>query len=439
MQARWQNTFRALAVRNFRLFITGQLVSLLGGWIQTTAQDWLVLSLTHNSATQLGYVASLQFAPVLLLSLYGGTLADRIDKRRLLIIANSAYLVLAAGMGVLVLTGSVAVWHVMVFAACYGVVNSLETPTRQSFVSEMTGRDLLPNAIGLSSATFNSARIIGPAIAGLLIARWGTGLAFAINALTFIAPITAISRMRPSELYREQRVGQIAAKEARIIDGFRYVRSRRDLLVPILLLLVVGMVGFNFQITLALMAKNVFHAQADSFGLLTTSLAVGALIGALASTTRKKRPAVWAVVLSAISFGICEVLAGLAPTFAVMALLLLPTGFSMVMYAQASNQRVQLGTGAAFRGRVMAIYALVFLGTTPIAAPIIGWIAATFGARAAIWLGGVISLVAALVTMIVEVRRTRSRVEVTFVPPRVVFRTPEPAAAAPAPLVEVSG
>ncbi len=437
MQARWKTTFRALSVRNFRLFATGQLISLLGGWIQITAQDWLVLQLTHNSPSYLGYVTALQFTPVLLFSLYGGKLADRFDKRRLLLIANSAYLLLAMAMGLLVVSGSVQVWQVFVFAASYGIVNSLETPTRQAFVSEMVGRDMLPNALSLSAATFNSARILGPAIGGLTIAALGTGTAFIVNSITFVGPLVAISRMIPSQLFRDTSRGVVTASEAKIIDGLRYVRSRADLLMPIVLMLIVGMVAFNYQITLALMAKNVFHTQADQFGLLTTALAAGALGGALAGSARKGRPSSWLVLGACVVFSALEILVGFAPTFVTTAIILVPAGFSMVFFAQATNQRVQMGTSAAMRGRVMALYVLVFLGTTPIGAPLVGWCADAFGPRSAIWLGGSIALFTTLIITAYEVRRTGIRLVPSLHPFR--LRLAEPAMDAPAPVRVPSG
>ena len=413
MQARWKTTFRALSIRNYRLFATGQLISLLGGWIQITAQDWLTLELTHNSPTALGFVTALQFLPVLLLSLYGGQLADRYDKRRLLLISNSLYGVLSLFMGVLVVTGAVEIWHVFVFATLYGVVNSLETPTRQSFVSELVGRESLPNALSLSAATFNSARIIGPAVGGLTIAQLGTGTAFIVNAVTFIAPLVAISRMAPDQLFRAVVTGPVAASEAKIIDGLRYVRSRADLLMPIVLMLIVGMLAFNFQMTLALMAKGIFHTQADKFGLLTTALAAGALLGALAGSARKGRPSAWVVLFATLAFGALETIVGFAPTFLATALLLVPTGFFMIFLAQAANQRVQMGVSQAFRGRVMALYVLVFLGTTPIGAPLIGWISGVAGPRAGIWVGGVAALLTAAVILAYELRRTGARIVLT--------------------------
>ncbi len=393
--------------------------------MQITAQDWLVLELSHNSPTALGFVTALQFLPVLLFSLLGGKLADRFDKRRLLIIANSAYLVLAGIMGVLIVTNVVQLWCVFIFAALYGVVNSLETPTRQAFVSEMVGRELLPNALAMSAATFNSARIIGPAIGGLMIHAVGTGPAFIINSITFIGPIIAVARMAPSQLFRERIAGGVAASEARIIDGLRYVRARADLMMPMVLMLVVGLVAFNFQVTLPLLAKTVFHAQAGSFGLLTTALATGALGGAFAGSARKGRPSPWLVLGTATVFTALEIVVGFAPSFLVAAILLIPTGFFMIFFAQAANQRVQMGVSAAFRGRVMALYVLVFLGTTPIGAPLIGWCSASFGARSGIWLGGSVGVAMSVAVLAYELRRTGGRLLIGRNPLRIHVTTPE--------------
>ncbi len=310
MRAYFRSTFQSLQVRNYRLFATGQLVSLIFGWVQITAQDWLVLQLSHSSPTALGVVTALQFTPVLLFTLYAGTLADRFDKRLLLVIVNSVWLGLSGLMAVLVLSGTVTLWQVYVFAALWGTVSALETPVRQSFVSEMVGGTLLPNALALSSATFNTARIIGPALAGVLIAVLGTGSAFLVNAASYVFPLVALSRMRPAELYRADRTVRVSAADARVVDGLRYVSRRPDLLFPIALMLVIGMLGFNYQLTLAVLAKNVFHTGAATFGLLTTALATGALAGALAATRRRARPSVWVVLGASIGFGVLGVLVG---------------------------------------------------------------------------------------------------------------------------------
>jgi MFS family permease len=418
VRVRLRKQFQALSVRNYRLYASGQIVSLIGGWMQITAQDWLVLSLSHNSPTALGFVTALQFAPILLLTLYGGKLADRFDKRKLLMIALSFYTVLAAIMGTLVVSGAIQLWQVFVFAGLWGTVSSLETPTRQAFVSEMVGRDLLPNALSLSSATFNSARIIGPAIGGVTIAAFGTGTAFVLNALTYAGPLIALTRMNSLELHREVITGAVSKADASIRDGLTYVRQRIDLIIPMVLMLILGLFAFNFQITLAVLAKNVFHTSAAEFGLMSTGVAVGALFGALAGGTRKRRPSSWLVIGSAIAFCALETVVGLLPTLPLTLLVLVPTGFAMIFFAQAANQRVQMGTDSAYRGRVMALYIMVFMGTTPIGAPLIGWCAEAFGPRSGIWIGGSLSLLAGLFVLGYELRRTGGRVRVSRSPIR---------------------
>lgn len=430
MRAKLTTTFQSLQVRNYRLFATGQLVKLIGVWMMFIAQDWLVLELSGNSATALGVVTALQFTPVLLLTLLSGRLADRYDKRLLLFIANTAWSFLALGMSLLVLTGVVALWHVFVFAALLGVANALETPVRQAFVSELVGTPLLPNALSLSAATFNSARIIGPALAGVAIAAFDVGPVFLISAVSSSAPLIGLVRMRAAELHREALPPRDERDSARIIDGLRYVWRRPDLLLPMALMSVMGMVLFNFQLTLAALAKTVFHTGAASFGLFTTALAVGALAGALAGSGRRERPSVYLVLGAALAFAALGTLVGLASTYWLVVVLLVPTGFFMVFFAQASNQRVQLGVDAAFRGRVMALWVLVFLGTNPVGAPLVGWVAETFGAGASIWIGGLISLAAAGAALAWQLRRTGGRLRLRLRPmPR--FYVVQPQAAEP--------
>jgi MFS family permease len=411
------STFGSLRVRNYRLFTVGQLIKLLGTWMLFTAQDWLVLQLSDNSASALGVVTALQFTPVLLLTLYGGQLADRFDKRRLLQLANAGSAIVATLLGVLVVTGIVNLWWVFVTAALFGAIGAIETPVRQSFVSELVGKDLLPNALSLSSATFNSARIVGPAVAGLVIAGLHdrTGPIFLLTAALCTAPVAALARMRPAELYRVER-DALAASEARTIDGLRYVRQRPDLSLAILLVFLVSLFGFNFQLTLAVLARVEFHVDARYFGLLTTAIAVGALAGALSSSRRRARPSVYRVLAAAILFAGFESLVGLAPTFATAVALLVPTGFFMIYFAQAANQRIQLGVEAAFRGRVMALYVLVFLGSTPVGSLIIGWCAERFGPRSGLWTGGLISLFAAVLLGVLQLRRVRGRIHVAWRP-----------------------
>jgi MFS family permease len=427
-------TFRSLQVRNYRLFATGQLVKLIGVWAMFIAQDWLVLRLSGDSATALGIVTSLQFSPVLALTLVGGKLADRYDKRTLLVVVNACWGLFSFALALLVATGLVQLWHVFITAALLGTATAIETPVRQSFVSELVGTRLLPNALALSAATFNSARITGPALAGVAIAALGLGPVFVISALVSLSSLASLSLLRPSELHREALPPRDERAPATIGDGLRYVRRRSDLVLPIALVAVVGMVGFNFQITLAVLAKTVFNTGAASFGLFTTALALGALAGALAGTGRRSRPSAYTVLGAAVAFGALETLVGFAPTYWTVVALLLPTGFFMIYFAQAANQRVQLGTEAAYRGRVMALYVLVFIGTTPLGAPLIGWCAERFGPASSIWLGGLASLLTSAAALGWQLRRRGERLRLRVHPlPRVyVVRAADPEAA-PAP------
>ncbi|HEX5597515.1 MAG TPA: MFS transporter [Micromonosporaceae bacterium] len=416
MRAKLGSTFQSLRVRNYRLFATGQLTKLIGVWMMFIAQDWLVLELSGNSATALGVVTALQFAPVLLLTLLSGRLADRYDKRLLLFLANAAWSVLSLVMSLLVVTGVVELWHVFVFAALLGVANAVETPVRQAFVSELVGTTLLPNALSLSSAVFNSARIIGPALAGVSIAVIDVGPVFLVSAAGSLAPLVCLMRMRAGELHREELLPLQDRAAARVIDGLRYVARRGDLLLPMALMSVIGMVLFNFQLTLAALAKTTFHTGAASFGFLSTALAVGSLGGALAGTGRRSRPSVYLVLGAALAAGFSATLVGLAPTYWLVVLLLPLAGFCMVFFAQAANQRVQLGVDAAYRGRVMALWVLVFLGTNPVGAPVVGWVAETYGAGAAIWIGGVITVAVAGLALAWQLRRTGTRLRLRVLP-----------------------
>ncbi|MGH8875989.1 MAG: MFS transporter [Stackebrandtia sp.] len=411
MSSQLAATFRSLRVRNYRLFAIGQLTSLLGRWMQVVAVDWLVLELSGNSGAALGFVTALQFVPVLLLSLYGGKLADRHNKRRMLLGFNISWLLLSAALATIVIAGVGQLWHIYLFALGLGVVMALENPARQAFVSEMVGDGMLPNALALSAATFNSARIIGPAIAGALIAVVNTGPVLAITALTYLPPFICILMMNRRELGVS-----VPAKDTRIREGVRYALRRSDLVLPLVLMFVVGGLGFNFPITLALLSKTVFHTGAATFGLLTTMLAVGALAGALVSSRRQSRPTAHIVLGAAAMFGALEALVGIAPAFWTAALLLIPTGYSMTFLAQAVNQRIQLGVDAEHRGRVMALYILVFMGSTPIFAPIIGWLSEVVGPRSGLWIGGLAGIVSAAVAFAVRCRKRDVHVSVQLRP-----------------------
>jgi MFS family permease len=387
-------TFRSLRVRNYRLFATGQVVSLSGTWAQRVAQDWLVLELSHSSGVALGITTGLQFLPMLLFGLYGGVLADRYDKRALLVVAQAAMGLLALTLGLLDVTGAVQLWHVYALAFLLGLASVIDTPVRQSFVVEMVGPADLPNAVSLNSATFNASRIIGPALAGVAISGIGTGPVFLANAASYVAVIAGLMLMRTGELFDVHRVPRA---KGQLVEGLRYVRSRPDLLVPILLVFVIGTFGLNFQITLALIAKETFHMGAGSYGALSAFLATGSLLGALASARRSGRPRQRVLIGAGIAFGALEVAVGLAPSYAVMAALLVPTGAAVLTFTTTANATVQLGADPSMRGRVMAIYVLLFLGGTPVGAPIIGALAEALGPRSSLLIGGAVSALGCVV------------------------------------------
>jgi MFS family permease len=409
-------TFRSLRSRNYRLFASGQVVSLSGTWAQRVAQDWLVLELSGNSGVALGITTGLQFLPVLVFGLYGGVLADRYDKRKLLLGAQAAMGLLALALAVLDLSGAVQLWHVYALAFGLGLASAVDTPVRQAFVVEMVGPDDLPNAVSLNSATFNSARIIGPALAGIAIAAVGTGWVFAANALSYLAVLLGLQAMRRSELHPSRRV---ARGKGQLREGLAYVRSRPDLLVPIVLVFMVGTFGLNFQITLALMVKSVFGREAGAYALLSVMLAVGSLIGALASARRSGPPRQRTLFAAVVVFGLLEISVGLAPSFALMAMLLVPTGVAVLTFTTTANAIVQLGSAPQVRGRVMALYILVFLGGTPVGAPLIGALAEAFGPRTSIVAGGLITALSGLVAAVVMTRVRSLRLE-----PHLVRRRP---------------
>jgi MFS family permease len=387
-------TFRSLKVRNYRLFASGQVVSLSGTWAQRVAQDWLVLELSHNSGVALGITTGLQFLPMLLFGLYGGVLADRYDKRRLLIWAQVAMGVLALVLGLLDLTDVVQLWQVYGLAFLLGLASVIDTPVRQAFVVEMVGPGDLPNAVSLNSATFNVSRILGPAVAGVAISSVGTAPVFLANAASYVAVVVGLLAIRRTELFDVHRVPRA---KGQLREGLTYVRSLPNLYVPIALISVIGMFGLNFQITLALIAKQTFHLGAGSYGALSAMLATGSLLGALASARRSTPPSPRILYGSALAFGILEVLTGLAPTYFLMAVLLVPTGAAVLTFTTTANATVQLTSAAHMRGRVMALYVLVFLGGTPLGAPVIGAVAEVLGPRSSLLIGGVVSAAAAVV------------------------------------------
>lgn len=427
MQARLRKTFQSLTVRNYRLFATGQLVKLIGVWMMFVAQDWLVLDLSDDSAAAVGITVALQFTPILVLTLLAGALADRYDKRKLLLLANAAFVSVSVVLALLVTFGVAELWHVFVAAALLGVANAIENPVRQSFVSELVGDTLLPNALALNSAVFNTARIAGPALAGAAIALVGVGSAFLIATAAALSPLVSLARIRPSELFREPVAAVARQDRPRTVDGLRYVARRHDLVLPIALVAVVGAAGFNFNVTLPVLSKVVYGTGAAAFGLLAAALAAGSLGGALAGTWRRSRPSAYLVLGAALGFGFFSLLTGLASPYWLVLSLLVPTGFFAIYFAQAANQRVQMGLDPAYRGRAMALYVLVFLGTTPLGALAVGWWSEHFGAASAIWLGGVASLAAGVVGLSWQLRYHghQLRLRVRPLPRLYVVRSPE--------------
>ncbi|MBN0045009.1 MFS transporter [Streptomyces actuosus] len=382
--------FSSLRIRNYRLFFAGQVVSNTGTWMQRIAQDWLVLSLT-GSATAVGVTTALQFLPMLLFGLYGGVLVDRLPKRRTLLFTQSAMAVTGLALAALTLTGHVQVWHVYLAAFLAGLATVVDNPARQSFVSEMVGPAQLQNAVSLNSANFQSARLVGPAVAGLMITDVGTGWAFLFNGLSFLAPITGLLLMRARELHVVDRAPR---GKGQLREGLRYVAGRPELIWTITLVGFIGTFGFNFPVYLSAFADDVFHAGAGSYSLFNTLMAVGSLAGALLAA-RRGTARMRILIAAAMTFGALEAVAALAPSLWLFALLMAPIGMFGMTVNVTANTSVQMATDPAMRGRVMALYMMVFMGGSPVGAPIAGWITDTYGVRAGLAVGGAISVLAA--------------------------------------------
>ncbi|GII58474.1 MFS transporter [Planotetraspora thailandica] len=383
--------FRSLRNHNYRLFAAGGVVSNVGTWMQRTAQDWLVLDLTHGSGSALGVTVALQFLPVMLFGLWGGMLADRYPKRRVLMVAQTLMGLLALSMGLLILTGSAQVWHVYVMAFTLGLVSCVEVPTRQSFVVEMVGRQDLSNAIALNSSTFNLARVVGPAVAGVLIYWVGTGPIFLINAASFAAVITGLLLMRTWELRTPEPVPRA---KGQLREGLRYVRDRPDLVLPLLIVAFMAVFAQSFSTSIALMATQVYGAGASSFGIASSAFAVGAFGGALLAARRVK-PSRRFLLVGAAAFGVFQIAAGVAPVYPAFLILLIPAGMAMITVNTTANTMVQLGSSPDMRGRVMGIYVLVFTAGAPVGSPLVGWLAESAGPRVAVITTGLLSVAGA--------------------------------------------
>jgi len=385
-------TFSSLRYFNYRLWFAGALVANIGTWMQRVAQDWLVLTvLSHESGVAVGVTTALQFAPTLFLSVWAGVLADRVNRRKLLIATQLGQAALALGLGALVLSGHAELWQVYVFAGALGCVTAIDGPVRQTFVAEMVPAEKLSNAVGLNSASFNAARLIGPGLAGLLIAGVGTGWVFIINGLTFATTILALTQMRTSEL---RRMPQASRAKGQIREGLRYVRHRSDIVVIMVVVSVISTFGLNFQLTSAMMARTEFGKGAGEYGILGSVLAIGSLTGALLAA-RRERPRVRLVIGSAFAFAISTGVMALMPTYVSYAVATIPVGLASLTMLTAANTTIQMSTDPAVRGRVMAIYMMVFLGATPIGSPIVGWVAEQWGPRWSIGIGSITALLVA--------------------------------------------
>ena len=383
--------FFSLRTRNYRLWFIGQTISLSGTWMQSAAQVALVLFKLHGSAFDLGVTAAMQFGPVLVLAPLGGLLADRVDKRRLLLITQAAFAAQAMALGIIVATGSARLWMVWALALVMGAINGMDSPARQSFVAEMVGPDSLTNAIGLNSIIINSSRIVGPGIAGVLIITLGMSWTFLLNAASFLAVLGALLAMRPAELHRAAPVPRAAGQ---IRAGLRYAWSAWELRVPLLMMAVVSTLAYNFSVILPLFAA-LFHRGAGTYSALLTIMGVGALAGSLI-TAALHRPSYRLLVLVTLVFGVFLVAVAVAPTLSLVMLLLIPMGVASILFITMTNSLLQLYSSGAMRGRVMALWSMVFLGSTPIGAPLTGLFADRFGVRLALALAGVTTLLCAV-------------------------------------------
>jgi MFS family permease len=385
-----RTTFAALAVPNYRRYIGGQSISLTGTWMQMTAQSWLVLTLTH-SATALGLIIALQTLPVLLLAPYGGVIADRIDKRRLMIALQCAMGLQALTLGLLTVTGTVQLWEIGVLAAILGLNNAFENPSRQSFMLELVGPEHLRNAVTLNSVMVNVARSVGPAIGGILIATVGVGVCFLVNAASFVAVVASLTTIDRAAL----KPTTPSPREAgQLREGFRYVRSQRQLAVPLLMMAAVGCLTYEFQVSLPVMASRGLHAGATGFGFMTAAMGIGAVAGGLVVAARGKT-GVRPLVLAATGFGVAMTLAALAPSLAFEIVALALAGAASISFMSTANSTLQLAAAPSMRGRVMALWFVAFQGSTPIGGPIVGLTMELGGARAGLGLGAVTCLVVA--------------------------------------------
>jgi MFS family permease len=390
LTAALRRSVSSLSVPNYRRYFVGQVISVSGNWMQLVAQMWLIVQLT-GSGVAVGLTAGLQFAPILLLGAWGGLIADRFPKRRVLMITQPLMALPAVALWALVAAGSVEPWMVYALVLVRGVVTAFDNPARQSFVIELVGQDRVVNAVSLNSVIVQAGRIIGPAAAGAVIALAGVGPCFALNALSFAAMLIALQRMDVAQLHPTA-PAERAPRELRA--GLRYVAASPSLWIPLGMMVVVGTLTFNFQVLLPLLASQTWHGTAATYALLTAAMAVGSVAGALASGARGRvSPRI--LVVAATAFGAVELVTAVAPSLPLQVLALVPLGAVSVTFSAGVNSMMQLNVTPAMRGRVMGLYSMVFLGSTPIGAPLVGWLAQVGGPRAGMALGGAAALVAA--------------------------------------------
>ncbi|MGX2995371.1 MFS transporter [Streptomyces sp. JNUCC 64] len=402
-----RDTFSSLRIRNYRLFALGAVLANTGVWMARITQDWLVLSLTGSSAA-VGITTAMQFLPMLLFGLYGGVIADRFPKRTLLFLTQSAMGVGGLFLAALTLSGHVQVWHVYMTALFTGFVTVVDNPTRQSFVSEMVGPDQVRNAVSLNSANFQSARLVGPAVAGLLTAAVGPGWAFLANGLLFLGPLTGLALMRSAELHRTPRRPR---GKGQLREGLRYVSRHPELIWPIVLIGFVGTFGFNFPIWLSAYAHDVYDGGSGMYGLFNTLMAAGSLVGALLAA-RRATTRLRMLVAAAVGFGALLIATAFSPSLWVFLLLLAPIGMLGLSVNVTANSSVQLATDPEMRGRVMSLYMMVFVGGTPLGGPLFGWLTDAYGVRISLAAGGLVCAVSALLVGLALARAAGLRLQV---------------------------
>ncbi|MGH7911026.1 MAG: MFS transporter [Candidatus Dormibacteraceae bacterium] len=388
-----KRTFQSLSVRNYRLYFIGQAISVNGTWIQSIAQSWLVLHLT-GSAFDLGITTALQFLPVLVGGTWGGAVADRVDKRKLLYATQTAFALNSAVAAGLVLSGHATIWSAWGFALVSGCARVFDNPTRQSFASEMVGRKLITNAVSLNSSLFTSARIIGPSIAGALIALVGIGWCFTVDAASYIAVLIALLLMDPTRLFRSAETRSRGAGLRQIGEGLRYIWNDAELRVPLMMMAAIGLLAMNFSVLLPIVATRIFHGGAGLYGGLYAAMGVGAFCAALYMANRA-RATMLLVIVAALIFGVGLLLVAGIRILPLELLVLVPTGAGMTLFQAGTNSGLQLHAKPQFRGRVLSIYVLLFNGTTPIGGPLIGWVAQRFGADVGLAVGGTSAVLAA--------------------------------------------